>query len=295
MLSVILLFVTMALTAVGTALANDALNTNIQGFSFWYIIPIGAMLVGGLASSGIFIGQKISKSVLKSFYFVLAALAGVASFFIVSYADYKISIDKFTKEYSVYINRLSESEKKEFWDEASFLKYLETNMNESTISVSNRGREATKIEGGALSVVSFWLSIVGAGLGGIIVTSFAIGDRTKCKKCKQYKDRKFLAYADYDSFEEISEKINSTEKLGDFAIELFSKYPSTDKTYKKPPHVVLKYMLCRNCGEGELIVEQMGIQGGNPKKLAAINKDLAKEESDKVVNYLKNSQVKETH
>lgn len=295
MLSVILLVITLAVTTIVTAFANQALNTSIQGFSLWIIIPIGAILIGGLAASGIFIGQKISKGTLKSYFFAFAIIAGVASFFTTTYVDYHLSVEAIKTEYSEYIDRFSEEEKQEFWDEVSFSKYLENIYNNSTISLSSRSNKSTKIENNLVSIASFWLSVIGAGLGGLFVTSMAIGDRTKCKKCRQYRDLKYTIKTDYENFDDIVKAVEESKDLGKTISEFLNKYPNDKKLYKRPPHVTVKIMRCRKCGEGEVVIEQTAMANGQETKVGNLVKKLSANNLDTVLNTMANLQIKESH
>lgn len=278
MLAVFLTIITTVVASFVTALINHYLKINIQGFSIFIILPIGAMAVAALATSGILLARKIQKTPFRSYMMIVAMIFGLISFFSSTYADYRFSIKAVEDEIGVKINELEAEDQKAFYDEYSFMAYLRMLHDESSITISNRGSKGVKIDNSIVSAVSFWLSVVGAAGGGYALLIMAIGDRSKDKRDATYRDLKYSAIFDgSETYEKLAKSSQSKDLIKTLQALISSKQavknPKKLSAYSKV--VVLK---SRQFGDGELLIEHYQTVNGKSNRIAKDSKTLNQEE-----------------
>ncbi len=287
----ILLIITTVLASLLTGFLNHSLNFNLQGFSIFIIFPIGAVIVGALAASGLFIGSKLQKTVIKPYFIIIAIITGLLSFFSSTFVDYKFMISDIESELKEELSLLSESEKAEFYQKFSFLNYLNEIHSHSKITISNRGRRGTEINNPIVSIISFWLSVIGGGLGGYFVALNFIGDRTKDKKAGEYRDLKYSAIISDEKYPDL-EKILTEDKSIQALSKLLSDHPH-NKALANTNHAKLKILKTRSTGEGQIIIEKHVQNGKNNTIAKKQEKDLKPNETEKLMQAILDINPKE--
>ena len=225
MLATILTVITLGLASFLTAFLNHRFNLNIQGFSIAYIFPIGAALVGGLAAVGLFIGTKLSKQPIRTWMIPLAMLIGLASFFTSTYGDYHYAVQDIKEGIEAKYGKLSAKDLEDFNKKVSqdlnFYKYLEYQHNESTITLTSRSnRKGTKIKNSVVSAISFWLSVAGGAIGGWVAGTWAVGERTKDKSAKMYRDLKYTASVAPELYDDLIKQLDTDKKLDQAIVKI---------------------------------------------------------------------------
>lgn len=287
MLAIILMLVSLGLASWGAAFINYALKWNLQGFSIAYIIPIGAALIGGLAVSGLFIGNRLAKKPLKTYFMPLAVIIGMVSFFTTTYGDYYYMIEESIRVNEEVFGKFNKKQRTQFYEmmnrEFGFLDYVKVLHNNSSITFTSRSnRKGAKFEGGIVSIVSFWLSVVGGGLGGWFVTTFAIGARTKDRRAGEYRDLKYLANISSDLYEKLTEEISQPTQLDQWIVEALKKFPN-DKSLVGKNRVIFKILKTRSTGLGQLVLEQRQVIKNDDRVVASIQKDLTADQVNQVM------------
>lgn len=289
------------MTSIGVALLNQLMNLDIQAFAIWYVVPIGAAAVGALATCGVFIGRKLAKAEFRPYHYLIAAILGAASFLAVTFVDYQLAVNDVNKElaaykageqYQAFTNEQKELFDNEFSKKTSFGSYLTDLKDNSEFTINNRGSsKATKISNTVFSQVSFWLSFVGGALGGLIVTAIAIGDRTKCKKCRIYRDKQVSNSVDEKAGEELKGKLEKLGGDGKDLVDILNKYPN-NKFKKKVSYYTYKIMHCRSCKTGEVILEHYAFVGSQQKKTEILKESLTENQLQPVIVFLGTSAKK---
>lgn len=297
MLAIILTVVTLGLTSFLAALLNHSLNINIQGFSLAYIIPAGAAIVGGLAASGLFIGTKLSKQPLRTWLVPAAMVIGLVSFFTSSYGDYHYAVKDLKQGIETKYGKLSDQQWKEFdkklSEELNFYKYLEHNHNESTITLTSRAnRKGTKIKNPIVSAASFWLSVAGGAIGGWIAASWAIGERTKDKTAKMYRDLKYTASVAPELYDDLIKKLTDDKDSGQAVAKALAEHKH-DKMFKGKPRTAIKVLKTRSTGTGQVMIELHDMVNNNDKLVAKVEKELTAEQMTPVQAAINQLQPKE--
>lgn len=297
MLAIILTVVTLGLTSFLAAFLNHSLKINIQGFSIAYVFPIGAALVGGLAASGLFVGTKLAKQPLRTWLVSVAMVVGLVAFFTSSYGDYYYSIKDLKQGIETKYGKLTDQQWQEFDkkinEELSFYKYLEYNHNESTITLTSRSnRKGTKIKNPIVSAASFWLSVAGGAIGGWIAASWAIGERTKDKAAKMYRDLKYTASVAPEVYDDLIKKLTDDKDPGQAVAKALAEHKH-DRMFKGKPRTAIKVLKTRSTGTGQVMIELHDMVNNNDKLVAKVEKELTAEQMTPVQVAINQLQPKE--
>jgi len=299
MLATILTVITLGLASFLTAFLNHRFNLNIQGFSIAYIFPIGAALVGGLAAVGLFIGTKLSKQPIRTWMIPLAMLIGLASFFTSTYGDYHYAVQDIKEGIEAKYGKLSAKDLEDFNKKVSqdlnFYKYLEYQHNESTITLTSRSnRKGTKIKNSVVSAISFWLSVAGGAIGGWAAGTWAVGERTKDKSAKMYRDLKYTASVAPELYDDLVKQLDTDKKLDQAVVKLLNDNKH-DKIFKgNKPRTVIRVLKTRSTGTGQLMMELHDVVNNNDRVLSKLTKDLTAEQMVAVQATINQLQSKET-
>lgn len=299
MLATILTVITLGLASFLTAFLNHRFNLNIQGFSIAYIFPIGAALVGGLAAVGLFIGTKLGKQPIRTWMIPLAMLIGLASFFTSTYGDYHYAVQDIKEGIEAKYGKLSAKDLEDFNKKVSqdlnFYKYLEYQHNESTITLTSRSnRKGTKIKNSVVSAISFWLSVAGGAIGGWAAGTWAVGERTKDKSAKMYRDLKYTASVAPELYDDLVKQLDTDKKLDQAVVKILNdnKHDSIFKSNK--PRTVIRVLKTRSTGTGQLMMELHDVVNNNDRVLSKLTKDLTAEQMVAVQATINQLQPKET-
>ena len=272
---------TIWLTSVAVGFLNSAWNTSIQFFSFFIIFPIGAALVGALAVSGLYLGRRIFNLPFKKLYLWIALVGGLVSFFAVTYIDYNYWKSGALEYANVSISELTEAEKKEVDEALSFSKYLDLVYKKTKIQISSRRSSSVEIDNEVVSMISFWISVVGTIGGAYFAHTVAVGERTKAKN--EYRDLKYRATLDYDLFDEIKKRI-SDKKVDRAFIEFLNE--NNIKT-KAQNICVVRILKARSEGDGQIIAEQKAMNGKNQTVVNSAELSLDESQIDKLIEDIK--------
>lgn len=299
MLATILTVITLGLASFLTAFLNHRFNLNIQGFSIAYIFPIGAALVGGLAAVGLFIGTKLGKQPIRTWMIPLAMLIGLASFFTSTYGDYHYAVQDIKEGIEAKYGKLSAKDLEDFNKKVSqdlnFYKYLEYQHNESTITLTSRSnRKGTKIKNSVVSAISFWLSVAGGAIGGWAAGTWAVGERTKDKSAKMYRDLKYAASVAPELYDDLVKQLDTDKKLDQAVVKILNDNKH-DKIFKgNKPRTVIRVLKTRSTGTGQLMMELHDVVNNNDRVLSKLTKDLTAEQMVIVQATINQLQPKET-
>lgn len=280
-----------AISFVGTIIAvvlfNNISGYELHSFNLWFIIPIGALLVGAGATSGLFYGHlRYNKPVSKNQYLLGLAL-GVTALFGVYYVSYQTTYITADNEinYSFKGDPISTYEIN--GEPITFGKYLEITRQSSSHQFFFRGvpRGESYDTGEGVNTFYFWLQLIGAALGGIGVGLAMLGDKEYCQKCKKYKKEKELFKFDVDVYETILQ--NLAESIDD-TVKLQSLIKNTKlKEEKVKAYASVELHYCPSCFDSTLQVKVMRI--GSNSSFEEVQKlrqvfAISPEQSEAIVN-----------
>lgn len=266
---------TTLLTAWAVSYFNFLTNANIQGFSVFIIVPIGAMLVGALAVSGMYIVRKLLKLEFKFAYLFIALFLGAVAFAGTIYFDYKNSIAAVVKELG---GSLNEEQVKQFEKYYTFNQYLDTVYKKTTISISSRrGRKKTDIKNETVSMISFWASVIGSMAGGFIVHKLAVNSRIR--RGSYYLDSKYFQNTNADNYQNIKDMIEQ----GKFGDELIRTFEDNKVRANVEHRVEVRVMKDRHKGDGVFSCQLISGTGNQQKIVERNDKELTPDQTEKIM------------
>ena len=210
------------------------LGISLYTFSFWFIIPVGAIGAGLVPAGAYFLGIKLFNHRPSNLILLNMVCVSVGTFFLIHYLTYA-TLEVSGKLVHEYI---------------SFGDYLDFVVRHASIRVGH-GRASTG-ELGGFGYVYAIIQIIGFALGGVVVYGW-LASQPYCEKCSRYlllKDEQIRYSMDSQMFADMVAHINQLFSVRQFqrAIEIHTKfgmYPETNKHYLKS---VLEIKECDKCG-----------------------------------------------
>lgn len=256
-------------TVILVVLFNHLTGFDLNSFTFFFIIPLGPILIGMGAAAGFFYGRfRYNKPVNKNHY-LLGAVLGVAAFFGVYYASYLTTYVSTDKEINYSFNGDPISSYEIDGEQVTFSKYLEISKNaKSQFYFHGRPVGGEVDTGGVLSTILFYLNILAATVAGAAVGLVIIGDKKYCKKCKKYTKEEKLFKFDIDQYEDnVNNLISAIDNLN----ELKNIIKNTSLKDDNPNifgQVDLEY--CPSCHDSHLLVKVFKL--GSNKNFEEVSK-----------------------
>lgn len=194
MLPIVLGLIGLVIDVVLVVAIHSFTSFDLSSFSLFYIVPVGAIITGALASLGYYFGilksnLKASKTV-RSIGFIITLVGFVAiqyGFYHTAYMDENNDLN-FKMKGEHISNVIGDPE-----EPINFISFTKEMVNSRVISFSNRGRALFDIEGvKVVNWIFYLLDFVGMLAGSFIARMVVIGDKKYCDNCKRYmKDKKF--------------------------------------------------------------------------------------------------------
>jgi hypothetical protein len=232
-LIVILLgLVTTALALAGVAF-TAAHGTNLMGFHYVYVVPVGALLVGLVASSGFGAGAWIGGRRVDGWLFLVVAGTLLFGYFGAEYVEFrKLFSGELVDEQGIEIG---------FWS------YFDL----STRAIHFGDKDALGAAGylvRAVELVGFLAGGMGAPL--------ALRARPYCQECRRYLRRKILAFVEPS---EVAPILAQRASAPAFRAELESRAPASrwSEIQRLPERNLLRLAYCAACSAGSIHVETL--------------------------------------
>lgn len=250
-----------ALGFIGTILIivlfNHLTGFELHSFTFFFIVPLGGLLVGAAAASGLFYGHlRYNKPVNKNHYLLGAAL-GVVAFFGVYYVSYLTTYINANNEINYSFDGDPISYYEIDGEQITFSKYLEISKNAKS-QFYFRGRPVgDEVEAGVgFGTLMFYLHILAAAVAGAVVGLVVVGDKRYCEKCKKYtKEKELFKFDVDDQFEDaVSDLTSAVDNISALQKIIKNTKLKTDKV-NAYAQVDLEY--CPNCHDSRLLVKLM--------------------------------------
>lgn len=276
-ISILAGILTTILTILGIGRINSVLETTtVQGFSVLLVMPIGAIFVGGLAASGIYIVRRIMKAEFKVSYVFAAMILGLVSLAGITFMDYKSTIGEVVDSYVQEYGKLPTNEEiAELEKEYTFGDYFETIYKKTTITISSRRRSnSATISNEVISMISFWLTVAGVIGGGYFMHRLAVGNRVR--RGGTYMDVKYHNLVDESKFEEL-QKFLSKGEFGDKFIEICERGTIGKRVDNR---IVVDVMKSRSSGEGFICCALWARKGKADKKVSELSQSLTAEQTE---------------
>jgi hypothetical protein len=246
---------TLIATIIAVVLFDHLTGYSVESFSFFFIIPLGALLIGAAASSGLFFGLlKDNKPVSKKYY-VIGAFVGLIAFFGVYYVSYQTTYISADNQVNYSFNGNPISNFTIGGEPVTFGKF---------ISLAQGGKEQFFFHGrpigdgfdagNGFNSFMYYLEILAAVVAGAGVGLTIVGGKTYCDKCKKYMLEKTLAKISIEKFDEITNEINASLTDVSKLKQIFSTN-EMQKGEKVKAYTQVDLVHCPNCYDARFVIK----------------------------------------
>lgn len=235
-------------------LFNHLTGFELHSFSFFFIVPLGGLLVGAAAAVGLFYGYLRYNKPVKKTHYVFGAALGVAAFLGIYYVSYLTTYVDANKEINYSFNGDPISSYEIDGQRVTFSKYLEISQNAKS-QFYFRGRPVgDEVEtGGGFGALMFYLQILAAAVAGASVGLVIIGDKRYCENCTKYTKEKELFKFDVEQYEDIVCNLTNAIDKPSVLKKIIKTVGLKDDKINAFVRVDLDY--CPNCYDSHLLIK----------------------------------------
>lgn len=255
MMTKILTPITLIATIIIVVIFNHLTGYEVQAFSFFFIVPLGALLVGAAASSGLFFGLlKDDKPVTKEHY-MIGAVIGLIAFFGIYYVSYKTTYLDANNEINYSFNGDPISSYELEGEPITFSKFMSLSRGgKQQFYFHGRpvGEEVDTGEG--FGTFMWYLEMLAAAAAGAGVGLTIVGGKSYCDKCKKYMHEKTLLKFSIDKFDEVADDLNASLNDVSKLKHIFATH-ELKKDEKVQAFAQVDLVHCPNCYDARLVVK----------------------------------------
>lgn len=249
-MSIIFGILTLIASIVLPVLVTIYTGYDILHFTFFFIIPIGAVGVGYLCGFGYFKGLVKSNKYIKKRNYLVGLLLAIICIFGINYSMYSVTcLDETTQEVVYSLNdkenHISTYEM-EGYGQLTFVNFTRFMIENTPITFTHN----SKSEGDICNPTLGWIFEIISYLG-VIAGCLMVGINQKsmpyCHNCKSYKKEKeickILKIDGSNLFEELDYSLKNPTELT--IKDVLNKYKQIEKV--KDEHYLCKMVYCDNC------------------------------------------------
>lgn len=258
-------------TVIIVVLFNHVTGWEIQSFSFWFIIPVGAILVGASAGAGLFYGYLKYNKPVKGFEYLVGALIGLSAFFGIYYVSYMTTYIDAEKNINYSFNGAPISSFELEGEQITFSRFMELTKSTKR-EFYFHGRPVGEVDTGDTgSSFLFYLQVLVATLAGAGVGLLIVGNKRFCNNCNKYTKDKPLFKFDIEKYEDIlRDLIDCSDNL--LAMEYVIQSNSLSKE-KVNAYAQAELEYCPDCYDARIIVKVFKLDSdGDFKELSKFTK-----------------------
>ena len=230
-------------------------NINLISFSLWFVIPLGALFIGGIAASGFYYSSVIFNIKANTVFIITVVFcSSLLSIILMYYIDYQFYLSEpFTNT------------------KLAFLRYIEIQITTSGLYI---GKLHTGFVTGKVGSIGYVLSSIH--FFGFLISSLlvSISMEPYCPECRKYfilkgkKENKFESYKEMRNISEsiFSEKIDVSAVENHFAEKKEPEFNGAIYLY------TVELLKCMGCGATLLReIAKDKLIGSEPKTMAEFN------------------------
>lgn len=226
------------------------MNIDIFHFSVFFIIPIGAIIIGFISAKGYFSGKIKTNTLVTKKHILIGILIAIFCAISSKYIIYTLTcLDETTYEYYYsldgdHISNYSSDEYESF-DFVNFTKY---SIENTPISFSRRSRTIGTFTNSTFGWIYEVICFLGIIFGAYWTGSIAL-EKPYCNNCNLYKKSLKGFEIPFDKgpefFEAFKSSINTVD-LGTTSKSIINQYKSNCKK-SKSPHYLGTFIYCESC------------------------------------------------
>jgi hypothetical protein len=274
MLFIFLGLIGLAIDVVLVVAINSFTSFDVSTFSLFFIVPVGAMAIGALASLGYYIGiLKSNKKISRSIRYIGYVFALVC-FIAIQYGFYHTAYvgEDNVLNYKMKGEHISNYYMHDSDEPMNFISFTTESVNARVISFSNSGRNSIDVEGvKVVNWIFFAIDFLGMLAGSLFTRLLMFGDKKYCDNCKKYmKNKKLSIFSTSDT-----EKLNRLQSIAYANSEEIMALIQNDVTATNGDHYEFHLQWCPVCKHGYLQLKYMELDSNKkPNNKADKNIDI---------------------
>jgi TRAP-type C4-dicarboxylate transport system permease small subunit len=230
-------FITSLLTAIVLWWVESRFGFAFYSLTYWFILPIGALLSGFAGASGYYAGSWLFGHRPSRLLLLNATIASVATFLLIHYLSY-ITVQIEGKQISDYI---------------SFSQYLDLSLTSTSMEFRLRAMKVGSTgQLGSFGYIVAVLQILGFAAGGFAVYGH-LASKPYCEKCARYLSGKGkqMRYGDSDAIQANTASVFSYLHSGaaGLAIDQQSRFGSSVQQRGNYLRSVFEVRYCKKCNQ----------------------------------------------
>lgn len=252
MKSTIFAFLSFVGTIVVVVLFNHITGWELNSFSLWFIIPVGGLLVGAAAASGLFYGYLKDNKPVGAREYIIGILIGLTAFYGINYVSYLTTYVDQNNEINYSFKGDPISSYEIDGEPITFGKYLDISKT-SQQSIYFHG-STTDINTGktGTSLINI-LQVLASGLAGLGIGLIIVGNRRYCENCKKYTIEKVLSKFDVEHYEEVMKSLVESSNDPTTLKRIITETKLTEEKVNTYAQTEIDY--CPDCYDSRLVVK----------------------------------------
>lgn len=238
-------------------------NFNAIHFSLFFIVPVGAIIVGFIGGFGFFFGLRKKDIYISKKYVFLGILLSLITVFGIKYGEYKLTCytgnDIVFSTSGDHISNYIAPDGKPF----NFISYTKLVVENTPISFSYKTRSLGSVTNPIICWIFFAIDVLGVIIGGALMASVT-HDVPYCHTCSKYMDVKdsfgVLVSKDDEFMKDL--KTNLDKSSSRELIEYINKF-KVSLPIKKEPYFKGIINHCSECRKATLVIEQYSLNRKN--------------------------------
>ena len=167
-----------------------------MGFYIWFLVPLGALLVGLLAGCGYALGSYFTNVRVRRSMFLIIFAAGVVTFFLAHYITYQSALDQTSVG----------------TEQATFVDYLQFICENTTYDIDIHDRDNAPWELGLFGYVFKALECAGFAFGGLFPLVI-LKDVPYCRACQFYRRKTASGVLNSEEKRDLLKKRKKKERI----------------------------------------------------------------------------------
>lgn len=224
MLALFFGLITLAIAIAITVGINSYFSFDLMSFSIFFILPLGSIVVGTIASFGYHFGSYLSNKKIDSWRLLLGLVIPIIAFIGVRYGYYATAYldDDMNLNYKMIGEHVSNYSIEDSEEPLNFVSFTKLMVESSTISFTYRRRNMVNIEGKpVVNWIFFLIDLIGSVVGSLMAMGLVIRGRNYCENCERYmkKQKELFSFpiGDVDTFIKMQDiKTLSSERIKSF-------------------------------------------------------------------------------
>lgn len=255
MLGIILGLISLALSVLLAVGIHSSLSFDIMSLSIFFIVPMGSIIIGGIASLGYYWGLFVTNKKIDSWYLLVGLMIPIIAYGATQYGYYATAYmdDNMTLNYKMEGEHISNFSIGDSDEPINFFSYTKLMVESQVITFTSRRHTLGVVEG---NPVANWIFFIIDGLGSVFGSFMAFGlvvrNSKYCDECKRYMKQKSLfkfAATDLD-------RTIRFQDIDNLSPEKIKQLLPTTAVYDEEYYEVIVHW-CETCVNGYLEMQYM--------------------------------------